>query len=281
MPGKVAAAPGSHLSVLRPEHTSGLGNNPKQFAEANWLGQVLIDADFPGAPPIFLAGIARDDDDPRSGERFVFSHSPSDLVAVHPGQPEIEEDHIGSESRRLGEGPEPIFADVDLVPGGLQQPAEAEGIVQVVLDNQDPPSLQRPVRAEGRPILEGRGPGTVDVVGPDGRESNDDLATAVQPVAPRLDRAAVQFDDRFDQRETDSESSTPAHQRCIDLRERIEDVRQKIRGNPDPRVANRHDEVTPLGHDRDLDPSALRRELEGIRQEVVNDLLEPSRVGLQ
>ena len=77
----------SPLSPSGPEPTSGLGNNPTQLAEANWLGQVLIDADFPGAPPIFLAGIARDDDDPRSGERFVFSHSPSDLVAVHPGQP--------------------------------------------------------------------------------------------------------------------------------------------------------------------------------------------------
>src|SRR5208282_2177428 len=104
--------------VISPHRSpSGLGNNPKQFAPANWLGQVLIDADFPGAPPVFLAGIARDDDDPRSGERFVFSHSPSDLVAVQPGQPEIEEDHIGSESRRLGEGPKPIVADVDLVPG--------------------------------------------------------------------------------------------------------------------------------------------------------------------
>ena len=167
------------------------------------------------------------------------------------------------------------------MPGGLQQPAEAEGIVQVVLDNQDPPSLQRPVRGEGRPTLEERGPGTVGVVGPDGRESNDDLATAVQPVAPRLDRAAVQFDDRFDQREADSESSAPAHQRCIELREWIEDVRQKIRGNPDPHVANRQDELATLGPDRDLDPSVRRRELDGIGQEVTDDLLQPSRVGLQ
>ena len=91
----------------------------------------------------------------------------------------------------------------------------------------------------------------------------------------------MQLDDRFDQRETDSESSTPAHQRCIDLRERIEDMRQKIRGNPDPRVANRHDEVTTRGPDRDLDPSVRRRELDGIGQEVTDDLLEPSRVGLQ
>src|SRR5271157_4232784 len=64
----------SPLSPSCPEHTSGLGNNPQQLAEANWLGQVLIDADLPGAPPVFLAGIARDDDDPRSGERFVCSH---------------------------------------------------------------------------------------------------------------------------------------------------------------------------------------------------------------
>ena len=64
-----------------------------------------------------------------SAERFDLSHSPGDLVAIHPGQPEIQEDHIGSECRRLGEGLESIAADLDLVAGGLQHPAKAEGIV--------------------------------------------------------------------------------------------------------------------------------------------------------
>ena len=57
-----------------------------------------------------------------------------------------------------------------------------------------------PVHAEGRPILERRGPGTDGIVSPDGRESHHELATEVQSFAPSLDRSPVQFDDRFDKR---------------------------------------------------------------------------------
>ena len=98
---------------------------------------------------------------------------------------------------------------------------------------------------EDRSILEGRGTGTDRVVSPDGRESDDHLAAAVEAITSSLDRAAVQFDDGLDQRQADTESSTPPHQGRVGLRERIEDVRQKIRGNPVPRVANRQDEVPP------------------------------------
>ena len=71
------------------------------------------------------------------------------------------------------------------------------------------------------------------------------------------------------------------HQRLVDLRERIEDVRQKIRGDPDPRVANRQDELAPSVPTESLDPSALRRELDCIGQEIADDLFQPSRVGFQ
>src|SRR5208337_1328533 len=51
---------------------------------------------------------------------------------------------LRNECRRLGDGREPMVAALHLVPGGFQQPAEAEGIVEIVLDHQDPPSLRCP-----------------------------------------------------------------------------------------------------------------------------------------
>ena len=55
-----------------------------------------------------------------------------------------------------------------------------------------------------------------------------------EPIASSLDRAAMQFDDGLDQGETDSKSSPLPHQRLVGLRERVEDVRQKIRAIPIP-----------------------------------------------
>ena len=66
---------------------------------------------------------------------------------------------------------------------------------------------------------------------------DDELRTAVDALAVRLDTAAVHPGEGTHNGEADSKAAFGALERAFRLREEIEDVREHVRGDPDPVVA--------------------------------------------
>ena len=73
-----------------------------------------------------------------------------DLVAVHAGQHDVEEDEPGSEVAGDLEGLAAVVGDLDVVPGELEQPGHAPGGVDVVVNDEDPRAGRRGGRRCGR-----------------------------------------------------------------------------------------------------------------------------------
>ena len=87
------------------------------------------------------------------------------------------------------------------------------------------------------------------------------------------DRAAVQLDQLLHQREPDAGALVGAAARALDPVEALEEARQLGRGDADAGVAHRELDAAPSAapqRDRDL---ALEGELEGVGEQVQDDLL--------
>src|SRR5262245_23245436 len=68
--------------------------------------------------------------------------------------------------------------------------------------------------------------------------------------------------------------------RCADLLELLEDRFLILGGNANARIADRHFDGTVYWHRTDFDPAPFWRELDGIREQVEQDLADLPLVGL-
>ena len=66
---------------------------------------------------------------------------------------------------------------------------------------------------------------------------------------------------------------------AVGLTEPIEDMGQEIGGDTDAGIPDRQLDGCANPPHGNVYPSAFRRELHGIRQQIVDDLLEPLRIG--
>src|SRR2546422_826002 len=89
--------------------------------------------------------------------------------------------------------------------------------------------------------------------------------------------AAVEFDELSAQGQTEA-GPLGLLFGCPDLPELLEHRLLVRERDADPRIADRHLHGPVLGHGRDPDPPALRRELDRIRQEVQDDLSDLSLI---
>ena len=93
-----------------------------------------------------------------------------------------------------------------------------------------------------------------------------------------LDGAAVQFDDGLCDRQTETEPAMRPRGAAVGLPETIEHVGHERRRNPLTGIADGHLDVTVAGLERELDASFRRRELDGVRQQVPDHLLDAVRI---
>src|SRR5262249_55006852 len=104
------------------------------------------------------------------------------------------------------------------------------------------------------------------------RRDADAEPRALSEATVDLDRSAVELHQIADQREPDPGSLVGATLGPADAMESLEDVRQLILRDADPRVLHRqHDGLVTFGERHRY--AALERELERIRQEIQDDLL--------
>src|SRR3989454_1054997 len=98
--------------------------------------------------------------------------------------------------------------------------------------------------------------------------------------ALRPDAAAVQLDELLADRESEPGAAGAAGDGVVELLERLEQVREVVLADADPRVGNAHPDRVRLGHDADEDPS-LGGKLDRVGQQIEQDLLDLRAIARQ
>ena len=102
------------------------------------------------------------------------------------------------------------------------------------------------------------------------------VAPCAAPALSARDRAAVQLDEVPHDREPEAEPAVHARGRAVGLPEALEDVRQELGRDALAGVARPTISTCEFTRrERDLHAAALRRELDRVRQQVPDDLLQP------
>ena len=96
--------------------------------------------------------------------------------------------------------------------------------------------------------------------------------------APDPDGAAVQLDEALHDRQPEAEAAVLARRRRVALPEPLEQVRNELRLDADAGVGHADLDVGVHALEQDLDLAVLRRELDGVGQQVPDDLLKPARI---
>jgi len=79
-------------------------------------------------------------------------------------------------------------------------------------------------------------------------------------------------------RQAQSQSRMTASARIVGLAETIEHIRKECRVDADSRVADSELDLTSIDASADIHASALRRELDRVRQHIPHSLLKPCRI---
>src|SRR5207248_4042752 len=90
----------------------------------------------------------------------------------------------------------------------------------------------------------------------DKRQADDELAALARAVAVGADTAAVQFDQAPHQRQADAQAALRTRPRASDLDEGVEDARQHLFGDADPRVTNPDHDFVSLARGAEKDAPA-------------------------
>src|SRR5262245_22434578 len=105
------------------------------------------------------------------------------------------------------------------------------------------------------------------------RQLNDKGGSAALSVAHRLHGASVELDDVAHDRKTEPQAAIPP--RPLVLEKAIEDVREEIGADALTGIADGEPRVRAGLLEPEVDTATTRRELDGVRQQVPHDLLEP------
>src|SRR3954463_16660436 len=161
---------------------------------------------------LFLAPAAQGDQE-HAAPPALATDALGKLVAVDVGHAEIEDGDVRTELGTDRERALAVVGRAHLLAAQPQQLRERLRRVLVVVDDEDAPQAarRRGARALARPALE-RG---LDHEG----QAHDEGAALAEPLAPRLDRAAVDLDQVLRERETEPETAARVVGRPVDLHE--------------------------------------------------------------
>src|SRR5262245_7190262 len=112
-----------------------------------------------------------------------------------------------------------------------------------------------------------------------GAERHDERRALIDAWARDFNLAAVQPDEIVDDRQPQPETTVPARGRTVRLAKSVEDVRKKGGIDADPAIGDRNADAPINLLSADRDSSVIRRELDGVRQQIPQDLLQARRVG--
>src|SRR5262249_42504808 len=115
----------------------GLGKQDLEVLEVDGLHEVGVEAGLLGTAGVLLLAVAshRDEHDP--AEILVLPASAGDLVAVHAGQADVEEDEVGPAAADQFEGGRAVVGHLDILAERAEEDAQAVGVGAVVVDDED------------------------------------------------------------------------------------------------------------------------------------------------
>src|SRR5262249_23243968 len=147
-----------------------------------------------------------------------------DFIAVESRQTDVDQRDVGRQRGRRLDPRRAVGGLVNVVAGKRQlDPQHLAGVV-VVLDDQDATPLHACRRGCRRRRRLRRWI--------DARDPNGERATAAGSLAGRLDRAAVEPDERLHEREAYPEAALRSIEIALALHEEVEDLVAEVRGNP-------------------------------------------------
>src|SRR5262249_35144228 len=110
------------------------------------------------------------------------------------------------------------------------------------------------------------------------RNTDGERASFSFAFAGSRDIASVKFDDGFRNREAHSQAALRACRSSFSLAEALEYERKKVRFDASAIVRNAYLDMRVHSIEYHLHAAALRREFDGIRQEVPHHLLQPLEI---
>src|SRR6185436_19030911 len=107
---------------------------------------------------------------------------------------------------------------------------------------------------------------------------DDELAAFPGAFAARLDTAAVQLRNPLYQRQADPQPALRAIETALALHEQVEDPRQQLRLEAEPRIAHAEHSLARLAAHAHLDAAGRRRVLDRIGQQICEHLIDARRI---
>ena len=96
----------------------------------------MVEARLTRAAAVLLLAVARDRDEDAIRAAFILTEQLGDLEAVHPGEPKIQEDHLGPLASGHRDGGRAVMGSLDLVTGGFEQCGQASCGIHVVVNDE-------------------------------------------------------------------------------------------------------------------------------------------------
>ena len=197
-----------------------------------------------------------------TGQR-IFAQASRNFMAVKTRQPEIQKNQVGHGRYHRGHGFGAVANLHDLITRHAQQLRHGLTRILVVLD----------VHQTSTDRFSRRGPWFRRQRCRDGRKAQREQAALVRASAAGLHRPAVQRDQLLHQRQADAHAALQTVGRRRSLDEGFEDVAQQLGIHADPGIAHLHHRHAAVAVRRHIHRAAGQRELEGVGQQVVEDLL--------
>src|SRR3954468_9248936 len=263
------------ISALESQNAMRLIYQGEQRVEVDRLEKVVVNTRLPGASEGLIVSVSAQGNQDRVPAALLLPEPRRQFIAIHPGEPDVQEDHLRSV---LAGGDEGLLAAVGyprIVARHPQEFGHPARRVHSVLDDEHPEPSNRRYRGPSR--RDGRGGGRSS----SGGEPDDELAPRAGPTARRRHGAAVQLGERPDERQPDAEPPFRTGEGAVLLGKEVEHPREQLGSDADPVVPHAKDDLVPLDSRDELDTSPRRRVFGGIAQEIDENLLDPPRVGIE
>ena len=232
---------------------------------------MLVETGCQRALAIALLPEPGEGDDQRAARLRQLAKPANDLVPVHRGQPDVEQDHVGRELPRDPQRRRAVVGHADLMPVQAHRLGERRRGVDVVVDDQHAAVVcARGERADFR---------LRDALRRAGQE-HDEGRTLAGPGAFRAHAAAMQLDEAAHQGEADPEAARRIVLGPGYLHEGLEQALEGLGGNADAGIAHAHLELAVALVGGQLHLASGRRVLDGIGEEVAEDLLQADGIGV-
>ena len=160
--------------------------------------------------------------------------------------------------------------------------------IRVVVDDQDAEIVEPRQTRHGRGHRR-RGPSFADHPGrrrptdPNlgrPRKTHGERRAAPDALAGRVHGSSVQLDELPNDGQPETESGMAPGHRAVSLAETIEHVRQEHRIDALAGIDNLDLQIVFRGYDEEIDATALGRELDRVREQIPDHLLEPANVSV-